>query len=143
MSMPTVELVLHFLRKLDYLRLATAISRLICTTLPDSDLEKDFVDHVELAVSEACTNAIRHTKDADAGATVAIRFAVHEDQLVVEVRDQGEGFDLEETPLPDFDQHPEGGYGLLIIRTLMDEVCYTRGEEYNSLTMKKYFRKPQ
>jgi serine/threonine-protein kinase RsbW len=143
MSMPTIELTLHFLRKLDYLRLATGISRLICATLPESDLEKDFVDHLELAVSEACTNAIRHTKDPDAEATVGIRFEVHENQLVVEVKDQGQGFDLEKIPLPDFDKHPEGGYGLFIMRTVMDEVFYTKADEYNTLTMKKYFRKPE
>jgi anti-sigma regulatory factor (Ser/Thr protein kinase) len=44
--------------------------------------------------------------------------------------------------MPDFDKHPESGYGLNIIRTVMDEVFYMRGNEYNILTMKKYFRKP-
>lgn len=141
MNMPIVEIAVHFRRSLDYLHLAMAISNLICTTLPESDLEKDFVDHLELVVSEACTNAIRHTKDPDAEAMVGIRFEVHEDQLVVEVKDQGGGFDLEEVPLPDFDRHPEGGYGLFIIRTVMDEVFYTRGDEDNTLTMKKYFKK--
>jgi serine/threonine-protein kinase RsbW len=142
MSRPTVELALQFRQRLGYLRLATGISRLICTALPESDLEKDFVDHVELAVSEACTNAIRHTKDPDAEATVAIRFEVHEDRLVVEVKDRGGGFDLEKIPPPDFEKLFEGGgYGLYIIRTVMDEVFYTRGDEYNTLIMKKYFRK--
>jgi serine/threonine-protein kinase RsbW len=141
MSMPTVELALQCLQTLDYLRLAAEISRLICKTLPDPNMKKDFVDHVELAVSEACTNAIRHTKDSDAEATVAIRFEVHEDRLVVEVKDQGGGFDLEKVPSPNFERCPEDGYGLFIIRTVMDEVFYTRGDDYNTLTMKKYFRK--
>jgi serine/threonine-protein kinase RsbW len=143
MSRPTVELALQFRQRLGYLRLATGISRLICTALPESDLENDFVDHVELAVSEACTNAIRHPQDPDAEATVAIRFEVHEDRLVVEVKDRGAGFDLEKVPLPDFEELSEGGYGLFIIRRVMDEVFYTRGDEYNTLIMKKYFRKPE
>lgn len=143
MSRPTVELALQFLQRLDYLRLATGISRLICTTLPKSDMENDFADQIELAVCEACTNAIRHTKAPDAEAMVAIRFEVLEDRLVVEVKDRGGGFDLAKVPLPDFEKLPEGGYGLFIIRTVMDEVCYTRGDEYNTLTMKKYFKKPE
>jgi serine/threonine-protein kinase RsbW len=141
MSMPSVTIALQFLRRLDYLRLAAAISRLICEMLPESDVEKDFINHVELAVSEACTNAIRHSKDVDGEARVVVRFELHEEQLVIEVRDQGDGFDLEQVPLPDFDKHPEGGYGLYIIRTVMDEVSYTRGDEYNTLTMKKYLIK--
>lgn len=143
MSKPTVEVALQFVQRLDYLRLAAGISRLICSTLPGLLMEEDFVDNVELAVSEACTNAIRHTRDSNAEARVTIRFQVHEDQLIVEVKDRGGGFDLEKVPPPDFEKHPEGGYGLFLIRNVMDEVFYTRGDEYNTLTMKKCLRKKE
>jgi len=57
---------------------------------------------------------------------------------VIEVSDQGTGFDFEKAPEPEFDQHPESGYGLYIIRRMMDEVEYTKGDKMNTLTMKKY-----
>ena len=139
MSGPSVDLTLQFLRRLDYLHLATGVSRLVCETIKHPSLLGNFGDEVELAVSEACTNAIRHADDADALATVAISFRVYENRLVIEVNDQGAGFDIDEVPLPEFDKHPEGGYGLYIIRTVMDEVHYTRGDRDNTLTMKKYF----
>jgi serine/threonine-protein kinase RsbW len=142
MSGTSVELMLQFLRKLDYLHLATEVSRLVCETIKDPDLPGDFLNEVELAVSEACTNAIRHVSDGDAEAKVAVCFQVYADSLIIEVKDQGEGFNIEDIPLPEFDQHPEGGYGLYIIRTVMDEVHYTKGELHNTLTMKKYFGKP-
>ena len=66
------------------------------------------MDHVELAVSEACTNAIRHVA-SDAEATVAIHFEVHEDRLVVEVKDRGTGFDLDKVPPPDFEKLLKAG----------------------------------
>ncbi len=141
MSIPTIEVALQFVQRLDYLRLAAGISRLICTTLPEVEMAEEFVDKIELAVSEACTNAIRHTQDPAAEARVAIRFEVHRDRLVVEVSDQGSGFELDKVPMPDFDRHPESGYGVFLIRTVMDEVFYTRGGEYNTLTMTKYFRR--
>jgi serine/threonine-protein kinase RsbW len=141
MSTPAVELTLQFLRKFDYLHLAARMSRLVCEAIREPELPGNFLDEVELAVSEACTNAIRHTADADADARVIVNFRVDDARLVIEVKDQGTGFDMDEVPLPEFDQHPEGGYGLYIIRTIMDEVQYVRGEDYNTLTMKKYFRK--
>ena len=142
MSGPSVDLTLQFLRRLDYLHLATGVSRLVCETVKHPSLPEDFGDEVELGVSEACTNAVRHTDDADALATVAISFRVYENRLVIEVNDQGAGFDIDEVPLPEFDKHPEGGYGLYIIQSVMDEVHYTKGDPYNTLAMKKYFEKP-
>jgi serine/threonine-protein kinase RsbW len=140
MSQPCFEATLRFGQRLDYVRLAAGISRLICATLQKAGMEEHFVDNIELAVSEACTNAIRHTRIPDAEATVAVRFLVYEELLVVEVKDRGMGFDLEKVPLPNFEKHPEGGYGLFLIRTVMDEVSYVKGEQYNTLTMKKHLK---
>ncbi len=138
MSTAPVELTLKFLSNPNYLHLATGVSRLVCGNIKGPNLPESFVDEVELALSEACTNAIRHTTDASA--TVIVSFRVYETQLVIEVSDQGAGFDFEKVPEPEFDQHPESGYGLYIIRRIMDEVEYTRGCEMNILTMKKYLR---
>jgi serine/threonine-protein kinase RsbW len=55
--------------------------------------------------------------------------------------DHGAGFDLERVPEPDLDEHPEGGYGLYIIRKIMDEVAYSGDGTVNTLAMKKHFRK--
>jgi serine/threonine-protein kinase RsbW len=143
MNSAALELTLNFSRRLDYLHLTTGVSRLVCKTIKETDLPGNFPDEVELAVSEACTNAIRHTADADEQARVVINFRVDDARLVIEVKDQGSGFDMEDVPLPQFDEHPEGGYGLYIIRTVMDEVHYARGEDYNTLTMKKYFKKQE
>jgi len=140
MSTAPVELTLKFLSNPNYLHLATGVSRLVCANIKGPNLPESFADEVELALSEACTNAIRHTADASASATVIVSFRVYETQLVIEVSDQGTGFDFDKVPEPEFDQHPESGYGLYIIRRMMDEVEYARGGEMNTLTMKKYLR---
>jgi serine/threonine-protein kinase RsbW len=140
MDRASVELTVQFLQKMTYLHLVTGASRLLCEAMEERMLPQTFTDEVELAVSEACTNAIRHAAADDPAAMVTVRFRADETRLVVEVSDQGAGFDFEEIPLPAFDRHPEGGYGLYIIRRTMDEVRYTRGSERNTLTMIKYFR---
>lgn len=137
MSTASVKLTIQFTQNMHYLHLVTGASRLLCETIKASNLPGSFVDDVELAVSEACTNAIRHAVHADASAMVTVSFYVNEAQLIIEISDQGAGFDFDAVSLPDFDQHPEGGYGLYVIRKMMDEVLYTRGVEINTLTMKK------
>ena len=139
MSTVSVKLTVQFLQNLNYLHLATGASRLVCEAI--KDLSESFVNEVEPAVSEACTNAIKHGTNAGASARVTVSFRVYDTQLVIEVGDQGAGFDFEGVPEPEFDQHSEGGYGLYIIRSTMDEVQYRRGGEMNILTMKKHLGK--
>jgi len=127
MNTVLVDLTIQFLRNMEYLHLVTGTSRVFCETIMEPDIPKNFVDDVELAVSEA-------------SAMVIVHFRMYETELVVEISDQGSGFEFAEVVEPAFDQHPEGGYGLYIIKSVMDEVHYTRGEEMNTLTMKKYLK---
>lgn len=48
-------------------------------------------DDVRIAVTEACTNAIVHAYEADAGARVEVEASARDAQLTVLVRDMGRG----------------------------------------------------
>lgn len=83
------------------------------------DFGYDALDDIKVAVGEACTNAILHA--ASVG-EIVICCQLEPQRLVVEVRDQGLGFD---PALLDGDTSallPERGLGLLLIRSLMDQV---------------------
>ena len=106
----------------------------------------DDVEDLKLAVAEACNNAILHgnggTQTSDAADTlpfVTVKWAVFPDRLRVSVSDEGrldaaglpitpqsdvEGEVTEGEATPDeiSDDLPEGGMGLLLIQSLMDEV---------------------
>lgn len=81
-------------------------------------LADETLNDLKLAVTEACTNSVRHAY-AGNGGTVDIRYELHDDRLVVEVSDDGAGFDLEE--LEESGELTEGGLGIAIIRALVDE----------------------
>jgi serine/threonine-protein kinase RsbW len=75
---------------------------------------------LKLAVTEACSNSVRHAYKGREG-TVQIDYELHPDRLVIEVSDDGAGFD------PNRWEHDraglsEGGLGLAIIRSLTDEL---------------------
>jgi serine/threonine-protein kinase RsbW len=85
-------------------------------------LSDETLGDLKLAVTEACSNSVRHAyRDGRAGA-VEIIYELHPDRLVVEVCDEGEGFANSER-MPATDRTLiEGGLGIAIIRELADEL---------------------
>ncbi len=88
---------------------------------------------VKLALTEACTNSVRHAYGAQGG-SVAITYELYDDRLVIEVVDEGGGFEpgaKAETAAPE--AHPGdddlevGGLGLAIIDAISDELAITKG----------------
>lgn len=94
--------------------------------------------HLNLVLTEATANAIKHANFNDPKDTVRITINIEENQLNIKVYDHGQGFDLETVPIPDFDHPKENGMGLFFIRTLMDTVTYTRLCDCNVLEIIKY-----
>jgi serine/threonine-protein kinase RsbW len=76
---------------------------------------------LKLALTEACTNSVRHAYD-DGDGIVEIVYELHEDRLVVEVSDTGEGFAHEAAPRDDPGELSEGGLGIALIRAVADEL---------------------
>ncbi len=77
---------------------------------------------LKLALTEACSNSVRHAYGAEGG-HVAISFELRDDRLIVEVADDGTGFELEPAHTNGDDAElSEGGLGIAIIRSIADEV---------------------
>ena len=81
--------------------------------------------NVPVALSEALANAILYGAGDSPDARVQVRAKVDREALVVEIADEGRGFDLDEcTQDPTTAEHleDEGGRGLFLMRRLMDRV---------------------
>ena len=76
---------------------------------------------LKLALTEACTNSVRHAYEDDEG-VVEILYELHPDRLVVEVCDHGGGFEPPREPSArlEEDELSEGGLGIAIIEALSD-----------------------
>jgi serine/threonine-protein kinase RsbW len=98
-------------------------------------LSAEVLGDLKLALTEACTNSVRHAY-ADGGGLVEIVYELHSDRLVVEVADHGEGFEPpagRETPAPLEDAElAEGGLGIAIIKALSDEFEIREGDRGGS-----------
>lgn len=94
--------------------------------------------HLNLVLTEATVNAIRHANYNNPKDTVRITIHIQDAELRIRVYDHGQGFNLETVLLPDLDHPQEGGMGLFFIRTFMDSVTYTRLANSNVLEIIKY-----
>jgi serine/threonine-protein kinase RsbW len=95
-----------------------------------------FIHAFELAVSEAFANAVTNAKQLSPLQPVIINFIFEQQRLTVTVRDTNQQFSTETSP-PEIDSYPEKGYGLLLMRTVMDTVTCIRENGVNILSMSK------
>ena len=90
--------------------------------------------NVPVALTEALSNAILYGNALDPAKRVRVRARVDIHSLVVEVIDEGEGFDiLEATVDPTTPDHllNENGRGLFLMQKLMDRVERFAGQPGN------------
>src|SRR5919106_6536403 len=73
---------------------------------------------LKLALTEACSNSVRHAYDGTGGGIVEIDYALLPDRLVIEVTDDGGGFEFAERVLEEARELAEGGLGIAIIRSI-------------------------
>lgn len=115
---------------------ATALAELL-------RMSADKIDEVRMAVVEACINAIEHSRAEDR--KVYLTFEVLGDDepevLRITVRDEGVGFAPEDVEEPSIERKLQAarkrGWGLKIIRGLMDDVEIVSGAEGTSIVMTK------
>ena len=105
----------------------TGISRL-------RPLAEDTLADLKLALTEACSNSVRHAY-GDGEGHVDIRYELYPDRLVVEVVDDGEGFDPAHARDAE-GELTEGGLGIAIINALADEVEIARGANGRGSTLR-------
>ena len=85
-------------------------------------LPDDTLADLKLALTEACSNSVRHAYGDDEG-HVDISFELLDDRLIVEVADDGTGFEPAIASRDGSDSElSEGGLGIAIIRSIADEV---------------------
>ena len=99
-----------------------ALCRLALTGLGRvREIGDDTMADLKLALTEAVSNSIRHAYGPNGSGHAEITYELRLDRLGIEVVDDGEGFDPEETPAFEGDELSEGGLGIAIIRTIADD----------------------
>jgi serine/threonine-protein kinase RsbW len=99
-----------------------ALGRLALTGLARTRaLSQEVVADLKLALTEACSNSVRHAYEEGRLGVVQIRYELSPDRFVIEVDDEGSGFDPQTIQRAQ-KELDEGGLGIAIIRALTDEL---------------------
>ncbi|TMR98512.1 ATP-binding protein [Nonomuraea basaltis] len=104
------------------------IRQMLEGTLRSLGVERQIRDDIELMLTEACANVIKHAAPGD---EYTVSAAVHDHLCVIRVVDTGNGFD----PRKVIDPEPgaEHGRGLQIMRALADDIQFTNKRENGAM----------
>ena len=81
---------------------------------------------VQLAVHEICTNIVEHAYagQPEGRITITLALLIEPRCLIISLHDTGRSFDPAHVPAPNLKDGQVGGYGLFLVRELMDDVSY-------------------
>ena len=95
---------------------------------------------MRVVLDEVLSNIIRHGS-IEAEGEIAVQASVSAEKLLLEVRDRGKPFDPLGAAEPDlhadFKDRPDGGFGIYIVRRLMDGVEYSYESGENRLRLER------
>ncbi|MDA9679821.1 ATP-binding protein [Flavobacteriaceae bacterium] len=133
-SNTTVELKLPIIENMELV--ATQTSEVVSKHMK---LDSEKTSEISLALIEACINAFEHSKSKS---EVFIHFIISEENLTIKVIDKGKGFDSSKISIPNIENkigsdEKKRGWGIMLIKELMDSVNYESNEEGTTLTMIK------
>jgi serine/threonine-protein kinase RsbW len=111
-----------------------ALCRLVLSGLCQlGPVDEEMLADLKLAVTEACSNSVRHAYGENGSGLVSVRYELGADSLAVEVCDAGQGFRFDR-PVPELAPRPdeelrEDEMGLAIIQALVDELDIGAGPD--------------
>ena len=130
----TVELKLPILQNMELV--ATQTAEVVAKHMQLGD-EKS--GEISMALIEACINAFEHSETKE---DIYIHFIISDENLTIKVIDKGVGFDASAIKLPNIEdkvgsEERKRGWGLMLIKELMDKVDYESDNTGTTLTMTK------
>jgi serine/threonine-protein kinase RsbW len=130
---PVVELTLPVLPDMELA--ATKTAEVVSKHM---GLNEDQAAEINMALIEACINAFEHS---ESDKQIEIHFKIKDDLLEIQVTDKGIGFDKSKVAIPKIEEKLgsdyKRGWGLQLIKELMDTVEFESTEKGTTVTMTK------
>jgi serine/threonine-protein kinase RsbW len=106
--------------------------------------DEDEVMRISMAVREAAVNAVLHGNAYDPDKKVKLEFEIIGNDLIITIRDQGSGLDLDKLPdaLAPENLLKSSGRGIFLIRSFMDEVHINPSHTGTEIKLVKHVHGP-
>ncbi|MCK9408036.1 MAG: ATP-binding protein [Bacteroidetes bacterium] len=136
----TIEI--HIPSNMGYEKIAMESGAAVAKLMLFSD---DRINDLKTAIAEACMNAIEHGNKTSPTEKVFVTLTVDDSKLQIDVKDKGKPF-APVTDKPDIKEKIEGkeetrGWGMFLIKNLVDEVEFSSQPEGNTTRMIIYLHK--
>lgn len=126
--------------------LATArrLVRDVCASVPGGPIEEGVVAALELAVTEACSNIVKHAYHERNDQWIRLEVEVYPDAVSARLHHLGDSFDPKTVAPPALDGSRDHGFGIYLITKSIDDVRYFRDERgRNGVVLVKQRTQPQ
>ena len=112
------------------------VAQTVRAFLAEQGCAEDHLIACELALVEACNNAIEHARGSQTQQPIRIEAACDHLEITLRITDHTRGFQWpERAAFPD--PESEKGRGIPLIQSLMDEAAYLRSPGGNNLVLRK------
>lgn len=120
-----MEKVIKIPSKIENLR---KVEKIIDEISGEFQIGEDVYGNILIASLEATNNAIMHGNKLDENKEVTIEFKMEGKTLLVQVDDEGNGFDYENIPDPTAPENLENvnGRGIFLMEKLSDKISFSR-----------------
>lgn len=106
-----------------------------------ADVDAEAIGEVEVAMTEALSNVIRHSYDERSGERLLLTLQIDDDKLELQIRDRGRPFEPDRYCAPNLDEPATNGYGVYLMEELMDEVIRRPLDDGSSLVLLIRYRR--
>lgn len=127
-EMPLARSAFELRSDLRELALARRFVREICASGQGTPLDERAIGDVELAVTEACSNIVKHAYHGRDDQWIRLEAEAYPDALSLRLYYVGEPFDPSQAPPPALDGSRDSGFGVYLITKSVDDVRYSRDE---------------
>lgn len=107
---------------------ARAFVRSVCRNLPDSPLDEESIGQLELAVTEAGSNIMKHAYHGCPDRWILLEAEAFPAHVTIRLHHGGDSFDPSKVSPPALNGSRESGFGIYLITQSVDEVRNYRDE---------------
>jgi len=106
-------------------------------------LSEDEIDDISIAVTEAVNNAITHGNKNNESKSIEISYKNEKEKIIVYVKDNGGGFEIDKISDPRMNENllKDSGRGILIMKSLMDDVVVKSDNHGTEVQLVKYINR--
>jgi len=123
---------------------AAEVQQAIVHAIEQQGYHREAIFAVRLALDEALVNAVKHGNQHDPDKTVHVEFSIDQDRMVIQIEDQGPGFEPEDLPDPTAAENLSrpNGRGVMLMRAYMTEVDFNERGNRVILTKRRDCQRP-